>query len=214
MTRSIVGRSPTFVSPPTASDGECDQALVARMSAGEPEAFEMVVRLYGARLLVVARRMLACEAEAADALQDGFLSAFQSLASFRGDSQLSTWLHRIIVNACLMRLRSRKRRPALRIEDLLPKFDETGHMVPVDRGHQSPQRLAETFELRHQVRQCIDQLPESFREILLLRDIEELDTAATAKLLDVSEAVVKTRLHRARQALRTLLEPLLALTSE
>jgi RNA polymerase sigma-70 factor (ECF subfamily) len=210
MTSSIVGRSPSFVSRLAAHEGEDDVSLFARMSAGEPEAFEVVVRLYGPRLLVVARRMLGCEAEAADALQEGFLSAFQSLASFRGDSRLSTWLHRIIVNACLMRLRSQKRRPAMRIEDLLPRFDETGHRIP-DRGHPSPQRHLETSELRQQVRQCIDQLPYSFREILLLRDIEELDTAETARLLDVSEAVVKTRLHRARQALRTLLEPMLGI---
>ena len=190
-------------------DHDCE--LAARMRDGDPQAFEALVRVYGGRMLVVARRILGCEAESADAVQDAFLSAFQSLGSFRGDSRLSTWLHRIVVNCCLMRLRSKKRRATVRIEDALPKFDETGHhALPVVRWQRSAHDVLASAELRNQVRQCIDRLPNSHREVLLLRDIEELDTTETANLLGVSEGVVKTRLHRARQALRTLLEPLFA----
>ena len=196
--------SPTFGSPATA-----DLELVERLRAGDASAFESLVRTFGARMLVVARRILGCEAESDDAVQDAFLSALQRLDSFRGDSQLATWLHRIVVNACLMRLRARRRRPTVQLDDVLPKFDETGHYTAsVVPWRNSPQDVLCNAESRQQVRRCINELADGHREILLLRDIEGLNTAETAALLGVSESVVKTRLHRARQALRTLLEPL------
>jgi RNA polymerase sigma-70 factor (ECF subfamily) len=203
---SIPPRSPAW-----AGDACSDLELVERMRHGDARAFESLVRQYGPRMMTVARRMLGCESESADALQDAFLSAFRSLDSFRGDCQLPTWLHRIVVNACLMRLRCQRRRPAVRMADVLPKFDDTGHhAAAVVTWRESPHELACGAELRRHVRECIDRLPDRYRQILLLRDIEGLDTAEAASLLGVSEGVVKTRLHRARQALRTLLEPLMA----
>ncbi|MCI0348669.1 MAG: sigma-70 family RNA polymerase sigma factor, partial [Acidobacteriales bacterium] len=113
--------------------------------------------------------------------------------------------------ACLMKLRSQKRRAALSLDVLVPSFDEEGnHAHPVspwpDRGIEHVERK----ETRKIVRECIDMLPDDYRSILILRDIEELDTDETAAMLGISQAAVKTRLHRARQALRTLLEPVLA----
>ncbi len=160
-------------------------------------------------MLAVARRFFRGEQDAADAVQDAFLSAFKAITTFNGDSQLGTWLHRIVVNACLMRRRSLDRHPTVAIDSLLPEFDATGHhreSVKSFRG--SPNDVLATEELRQQVRDCIDRLPAHYREVLILRDIEELDTDATAAALRVSPGVVKTRLHRARQALRTLLEPI------
>src|SRR5262249_33581127 len=151
---------------------------------------------------------LRTEEDSADAVQDAFLSAFRSLGGFEGNSALGTWLHRIVVNVCLMRLRARSRGREVRI-DLLPTFDESGHHSrPVRPWEDQALARLPRAETRAQIRACIDQLPEPYREVLLLRDIEELDTDQTAQQLRISRGAVKTRLHRARQALRTLLEPL------
>lgn len=184
-----------------------EAALLSALRAGEERAYEQVVRRYGGQLLAVARRFLRCEQDAADAVQEAFVSGFRSIRGFAGNSKIGTWLHRIVVNACLMKLRSEKSRPANSIEGLLPTFDETGHHARRVTAWEAPSNRLETAELRSMVRRCIDELPEPYRVILLLRDIEELSTQETAERLDISEAAVKVRLHRARQALRTLLDP-------
>lgn len=186
-----------------------ESGLVSALQAGDPAAFEQLVRAYMGRLLAVTRRILNNEEDARDAVQDAFLSAFRGVANFDASSRLSTWLHRIAVNAALMKIRSRQRRPELSLDSLLPKFQEDGHRVdPATPWDESADRLLQKKETRELVRAKIEQLPESYRTVLLLRDIEEMDTTSTAEMLGVSENVVKTRLHRARQALRTLLDPL------
>jgi RNA polymerase sigma-70 factor (ECF subfamily) len=160
-------------------------------------------------MLAVARRFLRAEEDSADAVQDAFLSAFRSLDGFEGNSALGTWLHRIVVNVCLMRLRAQSRSREVRIDDLLPVFDETGHHGRPVRPWEDPALARLTrAEVCTQVRACIEELPEPYRVVLLLRDIEELDTEQTAQHLGINPGAVKTRLHRARQALRTRLEPL------
>ena len=182
--------------------------LLERLRAGEDEAFEQLVRDHGGRLLAVIRRYLRNEEEARDALQETFLSAFKALDSFRGSARLSTWLHRIAVNTALMRLRGKQRHPEASIEELLPTFKEDGHhTLHIKPWRLGAQEILERAELRRQVRVSIDSLPENYRNVLLLRDIEELDTAETAALLGITANAVKIRLHRARQALRTLLAP-------
>lgn len=184
-----------------------EAAWVAALRAGEEHAFEKLVRAYSGRMLAVARRMLQNESDAQDAVQEAFLSSFRAIDRFQGGSRLSTWLHRIVVNAALMKLRSRQRRPEDPIEELLPKFLEDGHPVrPAVEWKESAQSALERAELRAAVRTSIDRLPESYRTVLLLRDIEELDTQETARLLELSPNAVKIRLHRARQALRGLLD--------
>jgi RNA polymerase sigma-70 factor (ECF subfamily) len=112
------------------------------------------------------------------------------------------------VNASLMKLRSRGRRPEESIEELLPRFYEDGHRIdPGPPWRDAPPDPVEQRELRERMRASIDRLPETYRNVLLLRDIEELSTEETAQLLDVKADTVKVRLHRARQALRTLLDP-------
>ncbi len=195
----------------SANDGRMhsDAELISLIRAGDEQACEELVRRHGGRMLAVAHRFFRCQHDAADAVQDAFASAFGGIASFEGASKLSTWLHRIVVNSCLMRLRSQKNRAEVPIEGLLPAFDEQGeHVEPVrswTRLAHDPLSVAET---REQVRACIDRLPAPYRAILVLRDIEGHDTGETARLLGCSIANVKTRLHRARQALRTLLEPI------
>jgi len=184
-----------------------EDALLAGLRAGDEAAFAELVGRYSTRLLAVTRRLLNQEQDAQDALQDAFLSAFRSLATFDGDSSLATWLHRIAVNAALMKLRSRRRKPEQPIDDLLPTYLDDGHRRDPGPAWKALASDAERAETRELVRRCIAQLPDSYRVVLVLRDIEELDTAAVAQQLGIEVGAVKTRLHRARQALRTLLDP-------
>jgi RNA polymerase sigma-70 factor (ECF subfamily) len=184
-----------------------DEVLLAQLRAGEHEACETWVRSSTPRMLVVARRILDNEEDAREAIQDAFLSAFRSIDSFAGQSSLSTWLHRIVVNAALMKLRKRQRQSAMLIEDLLPAYLDDGHQAqPASPWKETPESALERKETRTIIRDAIVQLPEIHRIVLVLRDIEELSTEETAKLLGVTANVVKARLHRARQALRTLLD--------
>jgi RNA polymerase sigma-70 factor, ECF subfamily len=200
---------------PTQVDGDGHEAhLLARLRSGEDEAFEQLVRQYTGRLLAVARRLLGNEQDAHDAVQDAFLSAFKALGQFTGTAKLSTWLHRIVVNAALMKLRSRRRKPEESIDDLLPQFTEQGEWSSqVPAWEASSEKLLQQRETRVLVRHCIGRLPDTYRTVLLLRDIEDLNTEEVADVLGITPNAVKIRLHRARQALRTLLERELVGTS-
>jgi RNA polymerase sigma-70 factor (ECF subfamily) len=183
-----------------------EASLVAALKRGDEWAFEAVVRLYGGRLLAVARRYVRNDDDANDVLQAAYLSAFKAIAQFEGSAQLCTWLHRIVVNTALMKLRSRRRRPEESIEDLLPSFLEDGHHVEQFASWTTPADvLMEQQQTQATVRQCIDELPESYRTVLMLRDIDERSTDEVAGLLMITPGAVKVRLHRARQALSTLL---------
>ena len=189
--------------PSMADEGN---GLVEGLRRGEDEAFAILVRRHAGRMLATARRLLHSEDEAQDAVQDAFVSAARSIQGFAGASKLSTWLHRVVVNASLMKLRMRRRRPELLIDDLLPRFDAEGyHAAPAAVWAAPSDVLIEQHETRALVRRCVDRLPAPYRTVLLLRDIEELDTRETAHVLGVTANAVKIRLHRARQALRTLL---------
>lgn len=183
-----------------------EPALLAALRRGEEWAFEAMVRVYGGRLLAVARRICGNEEDARDALQSAYLSAFRSIERFEGSCLLSTWLHRIVVNMALMRLRTRRRKPEEQMETLLPAFQEDGHHVEQFSEWATPADvLLERADARAAVRSCIAQLPDAYRQVLLLRDIEELSTDEVARMLGATPTAVKVRLHRARQALSTLL---------
>jgi RNA polymerase sigma-70 factor, ECF subfamily len=182
-----------------------DARLVERLRSGDEAAFAELVASNTGRLLATAQRMLRTEDEARDAVQDAFMSAFKAIATFNGESKLSTWLHRITVNAALMRLRRRRQRSERSIDELLPRFKEDGHFAeePGDWAASS-QELVERRETRVMVRACIDRLPERYRTVLMMRDIEDLDMDEMAEMLGITANAVKIRVHRARQALRTL----------
>jgi len=185
-----------------------EAALLVALRRNEEPAFNQFVRRYSGRMLATARRLLRSEDDCADAVQEAFISAYQAIDRFEGNSRIGTWLHRIVVNACLMKLRSRSRRPEVSIDNLLPAFSNWGHhAVGVPTWNKAPDDELVTAETRALVRRSIDQLPEDFRTILLLRDIEELSTEEAANALQISIGAAKVRLHRARQALRTILEP-------
>lgn len=188
--------------------------LVARLQQGDDQAYEQLVRTYGGRLLGVARRILHREEDARDAVQDAFVSAFRAVGSFDGGSRIVTWLHRITVNASLMKLRRARRRPEVALEELLPVFDADGQHADVVQDWDHGERAVIRGEARSQVRACIERLPAGYRSVLILRDVEEMTTEETARALGLAEGAVKTRLHRARQALRALLEPMVLPTAE
>jgi RNA polymerase sigma-70 factor (ECF subfamily) len=194
---------------PTVPDSIEEAALLRRLQAGDAAAYETLVRRFSPRMLAVARRLLRNEDDARDALQEALLSAFKAIGRFEGHAQLGTWLHRIVVNAALMKLRSLRRcaEVACPIEDLLPDYTADGHRRHPRPAWQAPAAsLLEQREVRAMVRRKIGMLPEEYRNVLMLRDIEELDTAETATCLGITPGAVKTRLHRARMALRELLE--------
>ena len=185
---------------------EDEAVLLRRLRSGDEAAYEELVRHSGGMLLVLARRLVRNEETARDIVQEAFINAFKAVQTFRGESSLSTWLHRIVVNAALMRLRTAKRQPEVPIADLLPQFDDTGHhTTPVAPLGLGAEVLLLQKETRAKVRACIDRLPSAHRTVLMLRDIEELTTAETAAMLGITPNAVKIRLHRARQALTTLL---------
>lgn len=176
---------------------DAEAALVARLRAGDEDAYETLFRAHAGAMLAVARRYLGDTDEAADAVQDAFVSAFRAMPGFAGTARLGTWLHRITVNACLFRLRARRR------SRLVPLADHQPHNPdPV----MSPEDVLIRAETAAVVRTCIGRLPAAYRTVIGLRDLDELDTDATAARLRTNAGVVKTRLHRARQALRSLLE--------
>jgi RNA polymerase sigma-70 factor, ECF subfamily len=187
-------------------DAVDEKALLAALRAGHEWAFETMIRVFGGRLLAVARRFTRNDEDARDVVQSAYLSAFRGLNEFEGACQLSTWLHRIVVNTALMQLRSRRRKPEDSIDVLLPAFQEDGHHVEQFSDWSAPaDQLLERKQTRATVRACIEQLPENYRAVLMLRDIEELSTQEVAGILTMTPTAVKVRLHRARQALSTLL---------
>jgi RNA polymerase sigma-70 factor, ECF subfamily len=184
-----------------------DITLLARLRSGDEAAFELMIRTHGGRMLAVARGIVRNDEDARDVVQNAYVSAFRGLATFKGTSQLSTWLHRIVVNGALMKLRTRRRKPEESIEALLPSFLEDGHHIQ-DFSEWAAQadRLLEDKEARHAVRVAIANLPESHRTVLMMRDIEEMPTEEVAAALGLTPNAVKIRLHRARQALGTVLK--------
>lgn len=192
-------------------DASDETALVERLRAGDERAYEELVRTYAGRLLAGVRRYLPRDEDAADAVQEAFLSAFKSIDRFQGGSRLYTWLYRIAINAALMQIRRKGSRPEESVEDLLPRYLDDGHRAdpggPWNLPDGAEPDRAETLAV---VRQAISRLPENYRAVLLLRDIEGMDTAETARLLATTPGAIKVRLHRARQALRELLDRSLA----
>ena len=200
--------TPTGAQPGAAASELDESELVTRLRAGDELAFESLVRTYGGRMLSAARRILTREEDAQEAVQEAFLSAFRALESFEGQSRIGTWLHRIAINAALMKLRRIERRPERPVEDLLPAWGEDGGFArlpePWEDSADSPVLQDEAREV---VRAKIAELPDPYRIALTLRDIEGLSNEELAGTLGVSVNAAKIRVHRARQALRTLLDP-------
>ncbi len=176
----------------TSEPGRSDRELMAAHVAGDPDAFAELVRRHQGRLWAVAVRTLRDREEAADALQDGLVSAFRNAASYRGDAAVTTWLHRVVVNACLDRVRRAKARPAVPLPE---------HDVP-QRGDAHAQT-----EARLDIGAALARLPEHQRLAVVLVHLHDMPLAEAAHVLGVAEGTVKSRLSRGRAALAEMLAP-------
>jgi RNA polymerase sigma-70 factor, ECF subfamily len=170
--------------------------LARRMARGDAKALEEVMRAHNRTLFRTARAILRDDAAAEDVLQEAYLRAYGSIASFRGESKLSTWLVRIVANEALMRRRKEARRA-----EVLPIHGDGDVEEGIDQG-EGPQRMAERSEMRELLERKIDALPDGYRAVFVLRALEELSVDETAAALEIPEATVRSRFFRARSQLR------------
>lgn len=192
--------------PAPATAGRDDAALIGRIIRREQGAFESLMRQHNGRLFRVARAILKDDAAAEDVLQEAYLDAYRHLDDFRGQSQLGTWLVRIVANRALMSLRRQKReRVVVSISDRgTGAADEAGLEIPDDTS-ESPPAATLRGEVRRILERRIDELPVAFRTVFVLREVEDLSVAETAECLGIPPATVRTRLFRARTLLRDAL---------
>lgn len=198
--------------PPRGDDllQSSDDELVDAILADNTAAVETLVRRHAGWMLAVAGRFTRDRALAEDCVQEAFANAFSHLSKFERRSSLKSWLHRIVVNQALMKLRTRRARKEQHMDELMPEFDTDSCRIEQPwRQIRTPEQIVGDDHLRALVLSKIHELPDPYRNVLLLRDIEEMTTAEVAEALDISETNVKVRLHRARSALKNLLEPVL-----
>jgi len=197
----VTAAAPTIDPPPRGEDD-----LVALARAGRESAIRKIVQRYNRRLYRVARAVLRDDAEAEDAVQETYVKAFANLDSFRGDAALATWLTRIALNEALGRRRRRKTRADFNAS--LTGDDPTGAsviMFPSSISASNPELDVARQQIRSLLEKAVDELPESFRVVFVLRDIEDMSIEETARQLSIRPQTVKTRLHRARARIRELL---------
>lgn len=174
-----------------------DENVVARVLAGETALFEILMRRYNQRLYRVSRIILRDDAEAEDVMQDAYVRAYEHLHQFAGKAAFATWLTRIAIHEALARKRRRGRHEEL---DALPMNGES--MSIMKSSAPNPEDATAASQARELLEQAIERLPENYRTVVVLREVEEMSVADTASSLGVTEAVVKTRLHRAHAMLR------------
>jgi RNA polymerase sigma-70 factor (ECF subfamily) len=173
-----------------------------------PASAEEVFRNYAPRIYNLARRMLGNDADAEDVTQDVLLQIVRKLGTFRGESAFPTWLHRITINAALAHRRKRSSREEHRVRDPVETLFEDGHhQTPIRRWSVRPEQAALDRETRQLIEQAIAQLPETYRDVYVLSDVENLPNAEIGDMLGLSLAAVKSRLHRARLLMRNTLAP-------
>lgn len=186
---------------------QSDVELLARLRAGDHGAFERLVHERIGPMRAAARRLLGNDADVDEVVQDAFLALVRVLSNYRGEAALGTWLHRVVINGALMRLRSRATAEEELPEELLPSFADCGIFLEDQQSWASgPLGEAMRADTAKQVRCCVDRLPVSLRTAVVLRDLEGCSNEETAELLGVTVNAAKLRVHRGRQALRSLLE--------
>lgn len=189
---------------------EAEALLVRRLREGDPRALEELMAIHADRCYRVAVGITRSAADAEEVVQDVFLRVFQRIASFDGRAALGTWLYRVVTNAALNRRRGRRHEVEVALEDWLPTFQPDGHREG-DRSwvladwSAAPDAELLSGETRRVLEAALDRLPDHYRAVLVLRDVEELSSEAVAEALGESVASVKSRLHRARLALREML---------
>lgn len=180
---------------------EGDEALVRLAQGGDTRAFDELVRRYQDRVYRLSFKILRHEQDAAEALQDAFLSAFRGIRNFKVESTFSTWLYRIATNASLMKYRKRREGHVSLDQSQSDRAEDNEAMQVPDWTTQPLQDLLDS-ETRKVMEESVERLPEDLRTVFLLRDVEELSNAEVAEILELTVAAVKSRLHRARIMLR------------
>jgi len=187
-------------------DTQTDLDLVARLQKGDKPAFREIVRRHQDKVYRLALRLTRDDARAQDAVQDAFLQVFRKIGQFQEQSAFTTWLYRITVNAALMRMRTERRHHETSLEDASPRYNDSGEIAePIDDWSTAVDDEASNRELADYAAHAVDQLPETYRSVFVLRELEDLSTEEVAEILDLTVPTVKTRLHRARLALRKAL---------
>jgi RNA polymerase sigma-70 factor, ECF subfamily len=185
-----------------------DETLLARAQAGDISAFEELVGRHEDKVYGLALRMTRSEADAAEITQDTFLSAYQHLADFRGEAAFGSWVHRIAANNALMRLRRQRTLEVVNEDLAAPEFTERGSLAEApepDWSRRADDRILDE-ELGRAIRQATDGLPEGYREVFLLKDVEGMSYEEISEMLGISVPAVKSRLHRARLSLREAID--------
>ena len=181
-----------------------DEQLVELAVRDDPEAFGEIVRRWERKIFALCFGMLGREDEARDAAQDAFINAYRSISRFRGDAKVSSWLHRIAVNQCL----TVKRRQKSRAEEYLSEDDEAESRVFVASPAGSPKNIAEKGERLRLVRQAVGALPQELREVIVMKEVEEMTFQEIAETLELPLSTVKSRLYTALKQLKMKLERL------
>ena len=192
------------MSAPEQSAAASDEVqLVERARAGDLEAFEELLGCHQQRVMRVVLSILKEPMDTEEVAQDVFLTVFEKIDHFRGDSSFSTWLHRVAVNAALMRRRKSKADRSVPLDDVMPSFDERGHLA-VDIADWSQQAGAPVLARAagEVIEAAVEKLDEMYRTVFALRDVQGFSTEETAEILELSVPAVKSRLHRARLFLR------------
>ncbi len=174
-----------------------DLALAQRIAGGDRAAFEQLMRQYNRRLYRLARATLRDDAEAEDALQEAYIAAYRGIAKFRGDARLSTWLSRMVLNECFARLRKTARR-----QNVIPIVTSDEMETTASDNSDHPDLALVRSQMRALLERKLDELPQDFRTVFVLRAVEELSVEETAACLDIPEATVRSRHFRARGLLR------------
>ena len=191
---------------PAFDDKLPDAELARRVAAGSHEAFTFLMRRYNQVLYRAARSVLKDDAEAEDAVQEAYLLAYRAIGKFRGDAKLSTWLVRITVNESIARLRKRNRTAeVIRLDGEAEPDSETAETNMKESATEQPERAAIRAQARRLLEAKIDELPDAFRTVFVLRAIEEMTVEETAVALAIPEATVRTRFFRAKSLLREAL---------
>lgn len=175
------------------------QLLVERSKKGDKIAFEHLVQLYENKVYTIAYRLMGNHADAADLAQDSFIKIYQALPNFRGDASFNTWIYHITVNVCRDEMRKRQRRPTVSLDEPTNSNGSTYEIRSTDPG---PEEELDRNETRAMVQQCLNSLSDDYRTVLVMREIKEMSYDEIAEILGCSLGTVKSRLSRARQALK------------
>lgn len=196
-------------------DLDHEKKLIDSLLKNDNLAYETLVRQYSPKMYAVARRFFSTDDDAQECLQKAFIQVFKNILSFKKNSSLATWLHRIVVNEALMIIRKRKKQNTTSFEDFTQHYNEYGERTVFsdsltdEMGHSLENNIEAVFEkneTRLLLNEIIYKLPEKYCNVLLLRDIQDMNTKETSELLSISEVSVKTQLHRARLLLKAILE--------